>query len=663
MREILSGYITGDSFRRTDIDGLRAIAVISVLFYHSGVPAFSGGYVGVDVFFVISGFLITRIIDTEIREKRFSLSIFYERRIRRIAPALFCMTLCSLLVGFAELFHLEFEFLGKSAIASSLFYSNIFMRRTVGYFMPSAETMPLMHTWSLAVEEQYYILFPIVFMATAVWFAHRKFVFLSIIFLTSLAASAFAIGISRHAVFYLTPFRIWELLTGSLLAVGCIHPLPQRRALEALALIGIALILGPVFLYDHRTTFPGLAALPPCLGTALLIYAGGRGSTIVNRLLSARVLVFVGLISYSLYLWHWPVIVFVRRVLGPVESSWMRSALAIIFSFLFAMLSWRYVEQPFRRSDWIGRRTIFGGFFVGLAVICIFSAVIIKLNGFPDRFSSDIRALAEPEPVKWMQTYCRYDTDGLCYLGSENTTAPIIFVWGDSHAHTMLPAIEHVARLRGRRLIVASGVGCTPLLGVKRVDEITDICTARAEKALLWILSHKKQIDNVVLVGRWGLYETGYFNESGLSFRIADSYADAGRTEEAVTNAIIIQRAMRRTISAISIDGGLPLILIGLVPEIGWEVPSTAAASRQWGWEMPPTPNLRDVRIRNTHTLAVIEDMSSSVDLKLLSVADVICKPDCPVVKHNRALYSDDNHMTPYAVVTLLQHEIEAILR
>ena len=340
----------GEVRHRADIDGLRAIAVVPVVLFHAGVSQVSGGFVGVDIFFVISGYLITSLILGEMREGRFSLLSFYERRIRRIFPALFAvLAVCIVLAGTLFLPR-ELRSFDESLLAATFFVSNIYFYGSNGYFAAPPDTLPLLHTWSLSIEEQFYIVFPLL-LSLAIAFGRRIWVgLISVLFLLSLAASIWVTPINPDAAFYLAPMRVWELMLGALLAARVLPRIESQAVREMLALAGVALIAYAVFRFSTSTPFPGSAALIPCLGAAFLIYAGeDEGTTSASKVLSLRPLVFVGLISYSLYLWHWPLLVFARYWSVTSLTGW-QSATIVIASFILAALSWAYIEQPFRRK-------------------------------------------------------------------------------------------------------------------------------------------------------------------------------------------------------------------------------------------------------------------------------------------------------------------------
>ena len=308
---------------RPDIDGLRCVAISTVVLSHAGVPWFAGGYVGVDVFFVISGYLITRILRAGLDDYPRSIATFYERRARRILPALMVAVAAVLVAGAWVLGPTPFERLAQSTIATTLFVSNLwFWNSSSDYFGADVRFEPLLHTWSLAVEEQFYIVFPLLLALMAR--ARRRLVrpLIAGICLVSLGMAVHALATDRpQSAFYLLQSRAWELGIGALLALSAIPVPRQRGVVESLAVLAGAGILVPVFFYDVATPFPGLAALPPCVGTAMLIWLGGGSESRVKAALSLSPVVFIGLISYSLYVWHWPIIVFDRILHGEATPG------------------------------------------------------------------------------------------------------------------------------------------------------------------------------------------------------------------------------------------------------------------------------------------------------------------------------------------------------
>jgi peptidoglycan/LPS O-acetylase OafA/YrhL len=374
---------------RPDIDGLRAVAVVLVILDHLRTRV-SGGYIGVDVFFVISGYLISAHILTEMNAGRFSIVNFYERRVRRIFPALLIMLLVCSVLAWLFLLPSELVDFAKSMVAAVLSSSNILFWTQVGYFDAPSALKPLLHTWSLGVEEQFYVFFPLFLIALRRWLPSRLKAALWTAFGVSLLAAGAWVYRDPSAAFFLSPLRAWELLIGTLLSQGYLPRLrtPTARGIGGIA--GLLLILVPAVTYTAQTRFPGLSALPPCAGAALVIAAGETGSSWAGRLLSWRPVVFVGLISYSLYLWHWPLIVFWNRgrLLPDAASLDAHAKLGLLAASLVAgTLSWALVERPFRVGRWKPRRkAMFTTAAAVSAALLAVGAWMWATGGLPRRF-------------------------------------------------------------------------------------------------------------------------------------------------------------------------------------------------------------------------------------------------------------------------------------
>jgi peptidoglycan/LPS O-acetylase OafA/YrhL len=512
---------------RADIDGLRAIAVLSVLFYHAGL-GFPGGYVGVDVFFVISGYLITSLILKDLERGSFSMASFWERRIRRIFPALAVMLAVTCVAGWFLLLPEDLAKLGASVIAQSLLVSNFYFWRTTNYFGGANEEKPLLHTWSLAVEEQFYLIFPIALMAF--WWAWSRwqkaqadrrskfgdrtldashstldsslatsdslpatspigeqrrwalFWLFTAVALLSFGLSIWGVKAQPFATFFLLPTRAWELLLGSMLAVLPPTVVVRSSALrEILCLAGLAGILIPVFFYGEQTPFPGLAALPPCLGTAALIWA----NTLAKRdskptwaavALSCSPIVYIGLISYSLYLWHWPIICY-SSYWAVQEFTLTEKSIVIFASFIIAIASWKFVECPFRAGRRQFKATLlFKTAAFTTSFLCFIGGTIIYKKGLPERFSEGVRTYLsalehEKNVVKTFEKnkYKRLAgvegllTDNPIQLGCPKNS-PSFILFGDSHARYIAPLFHEVANLKGVSGNLVSHTATPPLI-------------------------------------------------------------------------------------------------------------------------------------------------------------------------------------------------------
>ncbi|MCI4591619.1 acyltransferase [Sphingobium sp. BYY-5] len=483
---------------RRDIDGLRALAILPVLLFHAHVPGFSGGYVGVDIFFVISGFLITGIIAREVNEKRFSLVHFYERRFRRILPALTLMMLAVL--GAAAWLYLpgDLEGVPKSALAATFFVSNLWFFADTGYFAGGADVKPLLHSWSLAVEEQYYIDFPILLMLLA-RFAQR---WRTAVVATIAAGSlALCVAMQRDATgfaFYLLPARAWELFAGALLALGAVPVVRAHWLREGIAWAGVSAIAFAVFTYDRSTLFPGVAALLPVAGAAALLH--GAPGTSMERLLALPPLVGVGLLSYSLYLWHWPLIVFTEYATDLPLSGWIR-IMVIGGAFLAAFLSWRFVERPFRNPRHMPTRRIFGFTAAAMATLCALSLALFTTGPWSSRFSPAVLAqIAGRDDVSPKRGRCHDSfVRGMqpCVLGA--ATPPDALLWGDSHGVELAYALGQQARAQGRSLIQRTASSCPPVLDYMAKDAR---CAA-ANRAIFAAIRANPHIKRVYLAAFW----------------------------------------------------------------------------------------------------------------------------------------------------------------
>lgn len=470
---------------RPDIDGLRCVAVLSVLAFHLSPGRVSGGFVGVDVFFVISGYLISSIIVSEINAGKFSIVSFYDRRVRRIFPALFAMLISLCVVAWFLFLPAELVAFAKSALAATLSTSNFYFWTHSGYF-DSPLSRPLLHTWSLAVEEQFYLTFPVLLLIAQRMFPRRLRELILTLFVISLGLSAYVVMHDEKSAFYMPYTRAWELLLGTVLSLGLWPKMRTAATRNIATLIGAGMIAWSVLRYTSHTTFPGPAALLPCVGTALIIGAGEQGTSLVSRCLSWRPVVFVGLISYSLYLWHWPMIVlsqygllFNLNTIVPHRWAYLLSsqstnkAFVIWFSFAAAILSWRYVERPFRAHPRrVERKPLFylsGAIAVGLISVSI---LVIASGGFEGRFPPRAVRVASllfsegggGDPTLGQWGSCRITESNRQSVFSNPSCDEIgkgkagYLLLGDSHAASLWPGL--VMNTGGKNVQLASVWGC-----------------------------------------------------------------------------------------------------------------------------------------------------------------------------------------------------------
>ena len=648
---------------RPEVDGLRAVAVLPVILFHAGLSAFGGGYVGVDVFFVISGYLITSIILEERMSGRFTLAGFYERRARRILPALFfVMLLC---VPFAWWWMLpgELENFGQSLVAVPLFVSNVLFWRTSGYFGGAAEFKPLLHTWSLGIEEQYYVVFPLLLAVLLRFGLKRTIAAIAVIAAASFAISVFLTTRQPLVNFFLLPSRAWELLAGSLLAAAGVAGVDFMRAKrswrEVAGLLGLALILVPVFLYDENTRFPGVTALSPILGT-ILILAFTSPETLTGRLLTLRPMLWVGLISYSAYLWHQPLFAYARLMAPGHLPLWIYLLLAAA-SLGLAWLSWRYVEAPFRNRGNFSRRAIFAMSAAGSLFFIAVGAGLALSKGAPSRIAAADLPLIAPE--KSMIEGCPAAGDGIfvCTLGVPGKTPSVALV-GDSHAYAIGPTLDAELKRRGQAGILVH-TACHPVPGIFDSREPVDAgyrerCAAanRAMEARVTAPG----IDAVIVAIRWTmrLYPMGdaidlpWFDngEGGIEddapYRRNLTIAADGVVSDAAAPKAQAVRAYLERLAAKK-----PTIALYPVPEAGWLPARLNMVAIGRGGRAPETISTAHERFltRNRAALAAL-DAASAPDLHRVKPEEILCdthlKGRCMIQADGTLYYFDDDHVS-----------------
>jgi peptidoglycan/LPS O-acetylase OafA/YrhL len=597
---------------RRDIEGLRAVAILPVLLFHAHVPGFSGGYVGVDIFFVISGFLITGIIAREVDEGRFSLVRFYERRFRRIMPALALMILAVL--GAAAWLYLPGDLVGvpRSALAATLFASNLWFFTDTGYFAGGADVKPLLHTWSLAVEEQYYIGFPLLLLLLARLAPRWRSAAVAGIAAASLALAIVMQRDTSGFAFYLPATRAWELLAGSLLALGTVPPIRARWLRESAAWAGLVAIAAAVGLYDRTTPFPGLAALPPVLGAAMLIHAAP--GTQVGRLMSLRPLVGVGLISYSLYLWHWPLIVFTEYATDAPVSGITRLTV-IAAAIALAIATWRFVERPFRDTRAMPARAIFHFTAGAMAVLCALSLSLLAAGGWPGRFPAGVlRPMAGQQDFSPARKAC-HDSfmrhANPCVLGA--AVRPDALLWGDSHGVEIAYALSLRAKAQGRSLIERTTSSCPPVLD----HDASDPRCAAANRATFAAIRADPAISHVYLAAFWA---NGDFDRPDFVAQLDHTVGALRRAGKAVT-------------------------IIGPMPPQPFDVPRRLAHLALAGKDARETGVARAVvDARTVHLRALFARLRAEGVTIIDPVARLCDARRCAIVHDGAPLYFDSHH-------------------
>ncbi len=615
---------------RPDIDGLRALAVLPVLLYHARIPGLSGGYVGVDVFFVISGFLITGIIAREIDAGEFSIREFYERRARRILPALFAVVAFVLVA--AALLYLpgDFEGVPKSTGAALFFLANVWFFSQTGYFQGGAETMPLLHTWSLGVEEQFYILFPIVLWLFARYATRWRNATIVAAALASFAWAWAVQGANDGFAFYMLPTRAWELLAGSLLALGIIPAMPNARLREILALAGFIAIATATLLYDHDTVFPGLTALPPVLGAALLIHCAP--GTHIGGLLSLRGPVFIGTISYSLYLWHWPLIVFTEYAQDAL-LVWWQSVTVIAASILIAWVSWRFIEAPFRSKQGFDRERIFVWSGGGLAALGSIALIMASLGGWATRFPArSAQFAAAKQDISPRRDACLTAQIGgerpQCTLGAD--TEPASLLWGDSHGVELAWALGEKLGGQGQSIAQRTRGSCPPVLGWSEAREPD---CPHFNAAVVAEIESNPAIERIYLAGFWA----------------GERYRKPGMVENIEATIARLQQA------------GKQVVFVAPVPSQPFEVPRRLARTAAFGGDaMQQAGSTAQDYETNTRWLRSRFPRWRAQGVAILDPAKTLVDGNRTViVADGEPLYFDSHHLSVAGARKVLEAELD----
>jgi hypothetical protein len=530
---------------RREIDGLRALAVFPVILFHAGFELFSGGFIGVDVFFVISGYLITTILIEDIENKRFSILNFYERRARRILPALFFVMLVCIPFAWMWMVPSQMKDFSESLVAASLFTSNILFWSNGGYFETASDEKPLLHTWSLAIEEQYYVLFPI-FLILA-WRLGKSKVFWMIVVMAaiSLLLSEWGWRNRPSANFYLAPTRAWELLAGSIAAFMVYKNGLQKN--NFLALLGLTAIIYSIFIYDKNTPFPSIYTLAPVLG-AVLIVLYAKKETLVAKILSAKILVGIGLISYSAYLWHWPFFAFAKVVWLDVEGVIAAALVLIIIP--VAYMSWRYIERPFRNQKKFDRRKVYCLSIFGIFIFLVFGFFGYATDGiegrkkWPEHYSL---TLGPKEKEKFnnncINRYPSLAKFSTCRVSNDNP--PTIALIGDSHSQVLYEALS--AGYKNETIINFGRYSCLPFFNSKH--PLSQDCASYQTETDIFLKSNP-QIHTIILTGYWGYLASGGFRLVGDGFRI---HKEISITDEAsfIKNASTFLKLLKTNVQNI----------------------------------------------------------------------------------------------------------------
>jgi peptidoglycan/LPS O-acetylase OafA/YrhL len=669
---------------RSEVDGLRALAVIPVILFHAGVPGFNGGYVGVDVFFVISGYLITSILLKDIEAGKFSIAGFYERRARRILPALFFVILCTIPFAWKWMPPTQLKDYSESLVATTFFFSNFLFWKEVGYFAAAAAEKPLLHTWSLAIEEQFYLFFPVLLWTFMIFGRRKSVLALGFIALVSFGVSTWAYAPDSATNFYLIHSRAWELLIGSLLVFLEEKKLHTDKFsqpwAQTLAGIGLTLIIVPVFVYSERTPNSGNYTLLPVVGTCLIL-AFATPATYIGRILSHRFIVSIGLVSYSAYLWHQPIFAFARlREIN--DPGGFLIGILIGLTTILAYLSWRYVERPFRDRNQICRKDIFKFTFIAAVIVGAIGLVGGMSNFRYMRFSNKEILALEPQSsteydCEWHTPLLAFPKIETCYFGAP-TSGPPIILWGDSHADALLAAADEAFK---RNSLVGWRVRndyCHPIVGIygsRKFSRDRVVQCEKSQTALMDFLKSFKPRATIIAI-RWTfrLYpiegkidELGYDNgEGGVEKESYRTYFVPGPDGALLLDGVSKAEATKDFITSFGILGA-PVIVQYPVPETGWNIPNLNFKYLVSTGEIPATISTSASRFeeRNAFVRETLDSTIHDPDILAIKPSDLLCNSfvanRCIAQTHGVPLYFDDDHLSRNGAELIISKILEKL--
>jgi peptidoglycan/LPS O-acetylase OafA/YrhL len=610
---------------RNDIQGLRAIAVLSVVLFHAWPGLLPGGFLGVDIFFVISGFLIGGIIFRELLEDKFVLLDFYRKRVRRIFPALFTTLILTIFAGWIILGPDDLEELARNSISSALFVSNVDFFLYSGYFDTQAELRPLLHTWSLSVEEQFYIFFPLILALCLRYFKDYIITIVVISIFIFLWLSQWAISVSATGAYFLFPFRVFEFLIGTLAA----YVKPPIFRSQKTAIVGLFLIIISLASIDSNLPFPGLLALPATTGTALILWAGrferGGGGGLVAQILSVRPMIFFGAISYSLYLSHWPILAFVRILNGNHPSAYLVS-ICIAAAIVIGWVNWRLVEQRYAHASL--KSPILSIGVASMAFVCLVALTVWLQNGFPQRLSQENLALfGASQDYSPYRTSChQQDNERLlyaqtCKLGGVSSDKVEVVVWADSHGAELAAALSNLYVVRQ---VTASA--CPPTIGVS--FPIRPNCKVANEEILSGIKADPDNPVIILLINREAYPEIPWA-ELILGFE---------RAEAALRSA------------------GKSVIVVKQIPNPNLNAPQVAGMNFRWGFNS-------DYMVQDRSATNALNSPWQSFydrfDGGIFDPMDILCNSQaCPIMIGGEVMYFNETHISMSAANLIAQNEM-----
>ena len=657
---------------RPEIDGLRAVAVLPVLFFHAQFAGFAGGYVGVDVFFVISGYLITAVILSDMEQNRFSFVRFYERRARRILPALFFISFLCIPFAWMLMHNVDFLNFSQSVAAVVLFASNVLFFKEKQYFGRDNELKPLIHTWSLSIEEQFYIIFPVLLLLIWRFRKDRMGLAFFILLLVSLAVADYSSRFYKNATFYFLHTRAWELLAGAMLAHwersrGGFPPLPGRELgfVAGLVMIGIAVVT-----FDSTTRHPSLYTLLPVGGTALIILFGGS-SRIAQFLLANKLAVGIGLISYSLYLWHQPLFAFARLYAYDDIAPAIYLGL-IAASFVLAWMSWRWIETPFRNRQAVPARYVWSAAVSCAGVLFAFGVYGHWTRGIPQRFDEAAQKIfiaAESNADLLMTVDGRKcferEPEDACRVGAPGGAASWALV-GDSHAAALGISFHRAMQEAGISGVQHTKGGCIYVPGFDRVD--WRYCTDWLQGVERYLKN--PEIGTVVLSGRYALQfqRTRFDNgEGGVELGpLAGLERVGGSWQTEAERRADLTKGYRDAVTGL-LNMGKRVVLVYPVPEVGWNVPDRMFKHYLRGERAPISTSFERYRQRTKGVAEAFDGIPDHDNLIRIRPESLFCDTyvpgRCVTADDEQVFYFDDDHLSIEGADLLMQEIMKAAQR
>ncbi|MEM9631237.1 MAG: acyltransferase family protein [Pseudomonadota bacterium] len=612
---------------RADIDGLRTVAVVLVLVFHFDLFSLGkAGFIGVDVFFVISGFLITTIIRNDLESGRFHLGDFLYRRVRRLYPALLATLLLTMVAGWFLFLPHRYDELAAETLWSLLYVVNIYFWQNVNYFGLQAGSVPLLHMWSLAVEEQFYLFFPLCCIALWRWLPQLLLPVVVLAMLASFALGLIFTPIKPEASFYLLPTRAWELLLGSILALTVHGRTVQGQWLQIMGPVGLALIAASVFLYGPLTLVPGWFALLPTLGAIALILGGFALTAPVTQLMASRPMVWIGKLSYPLYLVHWPIRIFLQEHTLEFTSSWR--VLGFFLSFVLAAAIYYLIEMPIRTGRFLSGRRLYLGLVAGMSFSTLAASGMILLhNGLPSRFAPEVTSiLAFRKDTPDAFRRCNYmgaSIDQICGIGAPEVQREVLVI-GDSHALALSGALDLWLSNEKRGGGLVYDHGCMPVMGAgrNRCQNYTESALALAERST--------EVTEVVLVSIW----RQALPSGGKAFD--------GRWVPEEQVAEIFSARLQETVARLEAAGKQVTIIEPLFAAAR-PIPETLASNIAFGRSWPVDTLLVDHRATFSTIYAAFDQVQNT---RRVSLIEPFCKGGiCRAIIDNRPLFTDNNHL------------------